>query len=112
MTTPSNQSDNKEPNSSGELVPVAAILAFGVGFGLLQIAELVCPSLSAMWQVGPSFIGLICAAGISFPVSLFIGSMRFRQASMVAVCAFFGLFTPWLIHFITKLWEFLRGGGI
>jgi len=112
MTTQKNKPDDKEPDNSEVMAFLAFFLGSGAGFGLLLFSEMIWPSLSERWSVEPSFIGMLCAAGVLSAVGLFISSRQIRHARIVAFCSFVGLFMPWLLHLMLKILEIARGAGI
>ena len=104
MSTKSDQSDG--------IGFLALLISIAAGFGLLHVMEMVYPSLNQRWNAGTPFLGMIVAGGVFGMFAIFVAYRRFSHARVIAIYSFIGLFVPWAIHFVSKLWEFLRGGGI
>jgi len=62
-----NDSDKQDLESSvGMVVFLVLFLAIPAGFGLLQLAEMIWPSLNERWDFGSVLLGLVCASGAVF----------------------------------------------
>jgi apolipoprotein N-acyltransferase len=108
-----NKSPEGKPSDNLDAVVIITLVsALAIGFGVFWVAETVFPSLNERWNVGPSFLGLVCAFCVFFVAALIFAFTRFRHAKAIAYCSCLGLTIPWFFHLFFKIWEFLRGGGI